>query len=308
MKIDSANFNALVDSALQLGQVNHMRPVIEKELLHYDILFCLDQAGLLNDLVFQGGTSLRLCYGGNRLSEDLDFAGGVHFSAAKFSTIKNCIENYIGARYGFEVTVKEPSLLKEDDHYAELKINKWQVAVVTAPARKDMPKQKIKIEIANIPAYTKTPLPLARNYSFLPDGYDDLLVLTETLDEILADKLVALSATQKYIRYRDLWDLPWLLQQGATLNVSLVKQKINDYQLTNFEELLFHRMQSLPTIIRDGKFTDEMRRFLPADVFNRTFANEKFVTYVENTLTKLHGQLIQGLKGGAQGAAEPFNM
>ena len=53
-----------------------MRPVIEKEILHYDILFCLDQAGLLKDLVFQGGTCLRLCYGANRFSEDLDFAGG----------------------------------------------------------------------------------------------------------------------------------------------------------------------------------------------------------------------------------------
>lgn len=40
-----------------------MRPVIEKELLHYDILFTLDKAGLLSALTFQGGTSLRLCYG-----------------------------------------------------------------------------------------------------------------------------------------------------------------------------------------------------------------------------------------------------
>ncbi|MDZ7924985.1 MAG: nucleotidyl transferase AbiEii/AbiGii toxin family protein [Marinagarivorans sp.] len=273
MKIDSADFNTLVDRALQAGQITHMRPVVEKELLHYDILFCLDQAGLLDSLVFQGGTSLRLCYGGNRLSEDLGFAGGVEFSAVKLAKMKDCIERYIGARYGLEVTVKEPALLKKDLKYSELKINKWQIAVVTAPERKGVPKQKMKIEVANIPAYTKQPLPLTKNYDFLPDGYDDMLVLTKTIDEILADKLVSLSATQKYIRYRDLWDLPWLLQQGAKLNAALVKRKVNDYKIAEFNSLLNARIESLPSIINDGRFSEEMRRFLPSDVFNRTLGD-----------------------------------
>jgi predicted nucleotidyltransferase component of viral defense system len=295
MKIDSANFNQLVDRALQAGKIVYMRSVVEKELLHYDILFCLDQAGLLDDLVFQGGTSLRLCYGGNRFSEDLDFAGGVEFSAAKLAKMKDCIEAYIGARYGLEVSVKEPALLKEDPQYADLKIAKWQIAIVTAPERKDVPKQRIKIDVANIPAYTKQPLPLTINYDFLPDGYDDMLVLTETLDEILADKLVSLSANQRYIRYRDLWDLPWLLQQGAKLNAELVKQKINDYKILAFNNLLSARVQSLPEIINDGKFSEEMRRFLPADVFNRTLATDKFNVYLTNTLTTLHDDLSRSL-------------
>ncbi|CDG92427.1 hypothetical protein XBP1_330002 [Xenorhabdus bovienii str. puntauvense] len=33
---------------------------------------------------FQGGTSLSLCYGGNRFSEDLDFAGGKDFRPANW--------------------------------------------------------------------------------------------------------------------------------------------------------------------------------------------------------------------------------
>lgn len=48
MKIDPADFNQLVARAMQQTEVAGMRPVIEKELLHYDILYCLDQAGLLN--------------------------------------------------------------------------------------------------------------------------------------------------------------------------------------------------------------------------------------------------------------------
>ncbi len=79
MKIEPADFNGLVAKAMQDPEVAAIQPVIEKELLHYDILFCLDQAGFLNDLVPQGGASLRLCYSSDRLSEGLDFSDGVDF-------------------------------------------------------------------------------------------------------------------------------------------------------------------------------------------------------------------------------------
>ncbi|HHX4111957.1 TPA: nucleotidyl transferase AbiEii/AbiGii toxin family protein, partial [Proteus mirabilis] len=207
MKIDQENFALLVNKAMQVGNVSHMRSVIEKELLHYDILFALEKGGLLNKLTFQGGTSLRLCYGGNRFSEDLDFAGGKDFSSAMLADMKHCIEKYIGERYGLEVTVKEPKDLKQDPKYSELSIDKWQIAVVTSPERKDLPKQKIKVEVANIPAYTREPQPLQINYDFLPDGYSDMLILTESLDEIMADKIISLPATTRYVRHRDIWDL-----------------------------------------------------------------------------------------------------
>lgn len=66
--IEPANFAALVGKAMNFSGRGHMRPVIEKELLHYDILFSLDKEGLLDILTFQGGTSLRLCYGAPRFS------------------------------------------------------------------------------------------------------------------------------------------------------------------------------------------------------------------------------------------------
>jgi predicted nucleotidyltransferase component of viral defense system len=69
--------------------------------------------GLLEGLVFQGGTSLRLCYGGNRFSENLDFAGGVDFTSRKLVDMKECIQDYLAARYSLEVSVKEPASLKK---------------------------------------------------------------------------------------------------------------------------------------------------------------------------------------------------
>jgi predicted nucleotidyltransferase component of viral defense system len=287
MKTNQENFALLVNRAMTTDTVSHMRTVIEKELLHYDILFALEKGGLLDTLVFQGGTSLRLCHGANRFSEDLDFAGGKEFSSSTLEKMKNCIENYIGTRYGLEVTVKEPSKLRKDPKYAELKIDKWQISVVTSPDRKDVPKQKIKIEVANIPAYTKEPLPLRSNYDFLPDGYSDTLILTETLDEIMADKLVSLPATQKYIRNRDIWDLTWLKQQGTSVNAKLVQQKLEDYKIEQFSQLLDKRIKSIPSIIDGKDFNNEMKRFTPTDVFDRTLGQEKFKQYIKTTVVNL---------------------
>lgn len=307
MKIEPGDFQALVELAMSNTSVAHMRPVIEKELLHYDILFSLDQAGLLDKLVFQGGTALRLCYGGNRFSEDLDFAGGRDFSSTQLSDIKQCLEDYIGTRYGLKVNVKEPAALKQDEKYAELNVDKWQISIVTAPARRDLPQQRIKIEVANVPAYTRNPLPLRNSYDFLPDGYEDTLIYTETLDEILADKLIALCATQKYIRHRDIWDLPWLLQQGGELRVELVTKKISDYHLPQFEQLLDRRMNSLGTIINNAAFKAEMQRFLPSDVFTRTLGKDKFSDYLEQTLKALLNSLKERLYSPEQ-TSQAFKM
>ena len=164
----SADFQTLVERAMQAGGRANMRPVIEKELLHYNILFALDQDDLLDQLTFQGGTSLRLCYGAPRFSEDLNFAGGRDFATTQLLSMKSCLEGYIGKRYGFEVTVKEPKETAADRKHEHIRVDKWQIRVVTSPQRRDLPKQMIKIEVANIPAYSRVPQSLKQNYDFCP--------------------------------------------------------------------------------------------------------------------------------------------
>ncbi len=65
-------FDEIVDTALtNMQELAPLRIVVEKELLHHDILQVLSSAGLLKQLTFIGGTCLRACYGSSRLSEDL---------------------------------------------------------------------------------------------------------------------------------------------------------------------------------------------------------------------------------------------
>ena len=62
-------------------------PVIEKEILHHDIMDVMIKQGAIQTLTFIGGTSLRMCYNSARLSEDLDFNGGHDFKPAQFDGI-----------------------------------------------------------------------------------------------------------------------------------------------------------------------------------------------------------------------------
>lgn len=294
---DRADFEELVSRAMTApGRVN-MRPVVEKELLHYDILFALDKAELLDKLTFQGGAALRLCYGSSRFSEDLDFAGGEDFSSQDLHQIGDCIEKYLGPRFDLEVGIKEPADLRRDVSNLGLNISKWQVSVTTAPERKDLPKQRIKIEIASIPAWTRKPRALQVNYDFLPDGYADTLVMTEELAEIMADKLISLVNTERYVRNRDIWDLRWLKQNGVDIDLELVNKKINDYKISDYLAKLDVMVKKLPKIIHGEAFRNEMLRFIPEDVQQRTLSKDKFYTFLETEVVGLLEEVRTGLNG-----------
>lgn len=274
------NLDTLVDAAIsESPELASLRPVVEKELLHYEILRALDQAAVLDQLVFQGGTSLRLCYGAPRYSEDLDFAGGTAFAAGDVEGMARVIESFITRHYGLDVRVKAPAVNQSVERTAGVAVSRWQVIVTTAPARPDLPRQRVRLEIANVPAYSTELRPLRRNYAALPDGYEDILVPVESLSEVLCDKLIAVVAS-KMTRYRDLWDLPWLQQQGATVNPAWLGDKIADYGVADYQGALERRLVALPEILHGKAFGAQMARFLPPALVQRTIAQRGFLDYL----------------------------
>ena len=288
------DFTRYVDLALADGDLAVMRPVVEKELLHYEIFSALDEAGLLTNLVFQGGTSLRLCRGSDRFSEDLDFAGGKEFTTESMTRIKACIESRIGERFGLKVNVKEP---KKDAGGGLVSVGKWIVSIETVPGSRDIPRQKIKLEIANIPAYTQEAVPLRMNYSVL-NGRRATLVNTETIDEVLADKVVALPTsiskfqdgeqvlTPTRIRHRDIWDIAWLIEQGAQLDVGLVNQKILDYGIEDFDKLVEVALKQIPFIAEGDAFKTQMQRFIKANTLQKTLGVPSYCIYMSTVVSK----------------------
>lgn len=293
--MDNHDFKQYVDMALENTDLGAMRLVVEKELLHYEIFNALDEAGLLKSLVFQGGTALRLCRGSERFSEDLDFAGGRDFSAASMDRIKECITQRIAKRFGLEVTVKEPKPTNEE---ALVHVDKWTVSIQTNPGARDVPRQKIKLEIANVPAYSREAVPLRLNYSVL-EGMNRVVVITESIHEILADKIIALPTsiakiegealipTPTKIRHRDIWDLAWLVSQGAALDIDLVNKKISDYGIQDFQRLLDFSIESIEAIATSDAFKSQMQRFIKKSAYDSAFGKTGYDAYLGSTVNKL---------------------
>jgi predicted nucleotidyltransferase component of viral defense system len=287
-------FDAQVERAMQAGGRTHMRPVIEKQLLHHDILFALDQAGLLEPLTFQGGTALRLCYGAQRFSEDLNFVADRDLPDDALRGIGPAIVDQVRKRYGLAVRVKDPRELSQDPAARQVPVQKWRIHVVTTPERRDLPQQMIKLEVARVPAYTRVPKSLQTHYDFLPDGYRDLIVLVESLDEILAEKLVSLPANTAYVRHRDIWDMHWLRQQGARLDTAMVARKIRDYGVTDYGALTAQVIERLPAIVHGKEFRDQMSRFIPREVQERTLLKERFLELLERETAQALGDAERG--------------
>lgn len=266
-----------------------MLPVIEKELLHYEILLALDNARLLERLTFQGGTCLRLCFGSPRYSEDLDFVGGPDFRRSDIIGIKEVVENALLQRYDLEVTVVEPT--RETRQVLDaVTVDRWQIKVVTAPNRPDIPQQRISLEVAAVSAHTRETRALELNYRELPSSYGDILVRTETLEEICADKLKAF-VTAPYVRYRDLWDLRWVARQPSFSSERLpwlLEQKIIDYRQERTFQNNRERIQNVSSIIESPEFLAQMRRFLPAAQLERTVERPLFREHLTTEIRGLY--------------------
>src|SRR6218665_2450395 len=158
-----------------------------------------------------------------------------------------------------------------------------------------MPRQKIELEITNVPAYQLELVPLRQNYEFL-GGMKEILVNAKSVSEILADKIVAfptslvdnqgapLPPTAAKIRHRDLWDIAWLLTKRAELDPRMVACKIGNYGIPNFPELLDRALEMIPAVVKSAAFKDQMRRFIDAGTVKRTLGDEPYLDYLSSTV------------------------
>lgn len=285
-------FDRLVDEALKSrADLAVLRPVVEKELLHHDILREMSEAGLLAGLVFIGGTCLRACYGSVRLSEDLDFTGGNRFQRSDLSELASVLTTRLKTRYGLPVSVSEP--VKTGGS-----VSTWKLTVETRPGRKDLPAQRIHLDICAIPSHDPRPMML-RNLYGVDLGTSGLILRAQSREEILADKVVALAFRENRIKNRDLWDIGWLVQQGVELPVALIPLKVRDHrrEATEFTSLLRDRLTALKTeAAMRTDFIKEMRRFLPAAVIRETIEKPAYWEYLIEVVADQSKRALAGLK------------
>lgn len=269
-------FDELVNEALRnRAELAPLRVVVEKELLHHEILLALSRSGLLHGLTFIGGTCLRACYGSSRLSEDLDFTGGSEFSRDSLTDLGKILVQTLGSKYGLPISVTEPRKIREGN------VDTWKVKIQTRLDHDMMPAQRINIDICRVPSYDHHPALLRHDYG-VDLGTSGLIVQAQSREEILADKIVALALRPNRLKNRDIWDIGWLKQRTINLPVELLKKKLTDREVSadTFGNALKSRRKLLASPETRNQFTQEMRRFLSPKIAAETVENSDFWNYL----------------------------
>jgi predicted nucleotidyltransferase component of viral defense system len=274
-------FDRLIDQAVSNQiQYSALRTVVEKEVLHHDILRIMNVNGLLKSLTFIGGTCLRDCYGSNRLSEDLDFTGGIDFNEKNFDELADVFKESFLRKYDLPVEVRVP---KENNS----SIKTWKLLIQTRPER-HLPAQRIHIDINKLPSYDVSPRMILNNYG-IDLGTSGLIIRAESRTEIITDKYIALGLRLNRIKNRDLWDIVWLYQNGFKPDANLLLKKLDDYEVGKdyYIESMIKRIFSLsenPEGYTD--FKKEMVRFLPTKIVTETIASLEFWTYLKTIISE----------------------
>lgn len=252
------------------GIAGEMDQNLVKEAIHLHLLSAMSDAGILRHAVFQGGTALRLCYGGDRYSEDLVFVcgkAGSYFTDVEFKefieaaleTTKKTLNRDFGIAAD-RISLKKPphpDLVKQEP----ITVAAWQI-IVPIEATPRAPRSLIKIEFANVPAYETKPMPVRATPGLVQ--VQDVILTVETPNEILADKAVALTA-REVLKFRDVWDV-WFLQNklDAKVDREVVQKKFADYGTSDMEAKAEKRLAELSSEATPNAFLSEMKRFLPA--------------------------------------------
>ena len=284
-------FDKLVEEALQnQPDFSPLRIVVEKELLHHDILSVLSDNNLLQNLTFIGGTCLRYCYGSIRLSEDLDFTGGGNFSRDSLSTMGKILIESLQKKYELHVSVSEPIKDKQN-------VDTWKIKIETRPEFKNLPAQRINIDICAITSYEKRPMMLLNHYG-VDMGTSGLIIQAQSREEIYTDKIIAFAFRPNRIKYRDLWDILWLHGQGLKPRFKLIPDKLKernhtiDYFLSSFNERK-KLLTENPKIATE--FKQEMYRFLPEKKINQSFKQEELWNFMTLLMEELWNQIQKNI-------------
>ena len=254
----------------------NLKSVIIKEMLHLDILKALSDCEISKQIAFQGGTALRLCYQGARYCEDLNFVlcnESLDFDKELFREFEEAFIKSIKDKYNLEIELIYP---KNDENI----VQKW-IAKIHLPIENR--KEKINIEVCKIPSYDNK-IKNIKNY-YNPKHNEDIFLRVESLDEILADKIIAFGA-REYIKYRDLWDIKFLKDINIIVNNKFVENKINDYKISDFDKLLDEKLYILNNEDLKENFFQEMSRFLKPKLLNKLIEWDYF-SDIKKAINKL---------------------
>ncbi len=211
------------DAKTVFDQKNAMKEVMQ------EIVLCgLSRAGFFNKAVFYGGTALRIFYGLDRFSEDLDFSLMSENTEFRIADYFPVLEKEVRA-FGLNVKIDEKGKTKDSNiRSAFLKGNTKEHLLLFYPAESEfinVPKNeiiKIKFEVdVNPPQYAS----FERKYRLQPVPYEVNLYDESSL---FAGKIHAVigRSWKTRVKGRDLYDYVFYLSKGVKVNRKHLRERL----------------------------------------------------------------------------------
>ena len=228
-----------------------------REIMQEVALAGLYRAGFYEKAAFYGGTALRIFYGLDRFSEDLDFSLLSDDSAFSLHPYIEAIITEFNSQ-GMQVSV-ESAFLKSETIWKELVLD----GVLPQQGLGQIAKIKIKLEVDKRPPLgfdTEEKL-LTRPFSFYVKCF--------SLPDLFAGKMHALlfRKWQNNVKGRDWYDMEWYIKKGIPLNLSHFLQraigsgnwKKNTMTEAEFRGLLSDKIDS----VNMDRVKEDISRFIP---------------------------------------------
>lgn len=217
----------------EMASVYHPQTIYEKknvmkEIMQEIVLCGLSRAGFFKNAAFYGGTALRIFYGLDRFSEDLDFS--LMQSQPEYS-----MEEYFPVlvkeikSFGLNVQIEKKEKVKDSQiRSAFLKGNTKEHLLLFYPEQKEIAQVaanevvKIKFEIdVNPPNYAG----FEKKYRLRPVPYE---VTMYDEPSLFAGKIHAVLARswKNRVKGRDLYDYVFYLTKGIDVNLQHLKARL----------------------------------------------------------------------------------
>ena len=224
--------NTVIEEMLKSYQVDNIydRKNAMKEIMQEIVLCGLSRAGFFKEAAFYGGTALRIFYGLDRFSEDLDFSLeqiNLDFDLCSYFPV---LEKEVKA-FGLNVEIQEKQKTKDSNiRSAFLKGNTKEhlllfyadERVVGSVAKNEVVKIKFEVD-TNPPAFAT----YEHKYRLLPVPYEIRLY---DMPSLFAGKIHAVICRgwQSRIKGRDLYDYIFYLSKAVAVNQRHLRARLID--------------------------------------------------------------------------------
>jgi predicted nucleotidyltransferase component of viral defense system len=258
-----------------------------REILQEIALVGLWRGKFFEHAAFYGGTALRVFYGLDRFSEDLDFTlltPNPHWNWHPFGEV---IKNELSS-FGFEVSFEEKekksqtaiksAFLKTPTVQELLKIGVHS-NILKGVHRETLIRIKVEID-------TDPPLGYVYEQKFLSQP---VAVSIRCVNEecLFAGKMHAalFRAWKGRVKGRDWYDMIWFIRRKIPLNLSIFSKLSDQKEILNREDFLKMAKERIDKLDIRSAIEDTIHYIREQEVIRRTWSKEFFLHWIDNIQT-----------------------